>query len=149
MKIDKDTWVLVADGGKALVLRNAGTPMHPQIEVVRSGAHDNPPTREQGDDRPGRTNESTGMRRSSMEAPDLHQREERRFLAAALTALAGDLSTGAFKRLLIVAPPIALGMIRDEMPAHLSGVVTASLDKDLVHQPVPRIAAALGDWEVD
>lgn len=52
-RLKHDTWVLVADGEKALFLRNEGDAEYPNLEVVREMHDDNPPTREQGTDQPG------------------------------------------------------------------------------------------------
>jgi len=46
--------VLVGDGRKALFLRNGGTATHVQLTTERVLEQDNPPTRLQGSDRPGR-----------------------------------------------------------------------------------------------
>ena len=46
--------VVVADGRRARVLRNIGTPRHISFETELEMEQDNPPTREQGTDRPGR-----------------------------------------------------------------------------------------------
>ena len=54
MKIASDAWILVADGEKYLVLRNEGSPAAPHLQVIRESEAENPPTREQGSDRPGR-----------------------------------------------------------------------------------------------
>ena len=54
MRIDNGTWVLVADGEKFVLLQNNGNRAHLDLRVVRAGAVENPPTREQGTDRPGR-----------------------------------------------------------------------------------------------
>jgi protein required for attachment to host cells len=53
--IPSNALVMIGDGRKALFLRNRGTPRH--VELITEGeiAQDNPPTREQGSDRPGRT----------------------------------------------------------------------------------------------
>ena len=61
--------VLVADGAYALVLRNDGDGVFPNLRLERAYEQDNPATRDQGSDKPGRTNDSQG-RRSAMEATD-------------------------------------------------------------------------------
>ncbi|RUY28340.1 Host attachment protein, partial [Mesorhizobium sp. M7A.F.Ca.CA.001.13.2.1] len=60
-------WVIVADGEKALFLRNAGDNKYPNLEVVQEMQQDNPPTREQGSDSPGRYREGTSEQRREEE----------------------------------------------------------------------------------
>ena len=52
IKLEHDLWVVVADGEKALFLRNEGDAKYPNFEVFREVHEENPPTREQGTDRP-------------------------------------------------------------------------------------------------
>src|SRR6185312_11462498 len=50
-RLKHGVWVVVADGEKALFLRNEGDAQYPNLQVVRTIHEDNPPTREQGTDR--------------------------------------------------------------------------------------------------
>ena len=68
--VPHNTLVLVGDGQKALFLRNKGHALHVQLVVEQVLERDNPPTREQGTDRPGRSNASVGVARSAMEETD-------------------------------------------------------------------------------
>ena len=78
MRIDNGTWVLVADGEKFVLLRNNGNRAHLDLRVIRAGAVENPPTREQGTDRPGRLdNAAAGPR--AVEETDWHRMEKERF----------------------------------------------------------------------
>lgn len=146
MKIKDGTWVFVADGSRAIVLQNNGTPMKPQFTVVRSHTLENSPTRELGRDKPGRMPDASQPHRSSMEAPDLHEREEERFLRAELEELSADLSHGRFKSLVVIAPPVALGRLREAIDEHLNACVVASFDKGLAQMPVQDIAKAIAKF---
>ena len=66
IKLRHGMWVLVADGEKALFLRNQGDAQYPNLEVVRELHEENPPTREQGTDRPGRFNDGPTVHRSAV-----------------------------------------------------------------------------------
>lgn len=146
MKIKDGMWVFVADGSRAIVLQNEGTPMHPQLSVVRSHSLENAPTRELGRDKPGRMPDSSLPHRSSMEAPDLHEREEERFLKAELDELSADFARGRFKSLVVIAPPVALGRLRDAIDDHLNAAVVASFDKGLAQMPMPDITKAIANF---
>ena len=66
-RLHNNARVLIADGARALVLRNDGDAVSLNLKLVKSYGQDNPPTHEQGADKPGRINDSLG-RRSAMEA---------------------------------------------------------------------------------
>ena len=59
--------LIVCDGGKALIMRNAGTMERPKLQMVETLQHEVPPTRELGSERPGRVYASTGAARSAVE----------------------------------------------------------------------------------
>ena len=66
--------VFVGDGRKALFLRNAGDEKFPNLTTERVFNDENPPTRVQGTDRPGRAFRRAGAnRRSSVETTDWHE----------------------------------------------------------------------------
>lgn len=133
--------VLVTDGAKALVFRNEGDAVAPELKLVRSYSQDNPPTRQQGTDKPGRTNASVGTNRSSMETPDWHSIAEAEFVAGIAEDMNKDLRAGDFETLVVVAPPVALGVYRKAAPDALVKVTVAELDKDLVKHPAKDITA--------
>src|SRR5208337_1796611 len=54
LSIPHDAFVFVGDGRKALFLRNEGDEVFPNLVTERVFVDDNPPTHEQGTDRPGR-----------------------------------------------------------------------------------------------
>ena len=68
-QVPQDALVLVGDGKKALLLRNKGTAHDVSFVVEQCLEQDNPPSREQGEDRPGRSATVTGQRRSAVEEP--------------------------------------------------------------------------------
>ena len=86
--ISHNALVLIGDGQKALFLRNKGTAHQVRLKVEQVLAQDNPATREQGTDRPGRSVSSVGTARSAVEEVDWHHIAKERFageIAEALT----------------------------------------------------------------
>ena len=79
-RLNHNTRVLVTDGGRAIVFRNAGQVGRPDLQQFKAYHQDNPPNREQATDKPSRVQESVGQRRSSAEQPDYHQQTEDRFI---------------------------------------------------------------------
>lgn len=132
------TRVLVADGAYALVLRNDGDGMFPNLRLERAYEQDNPATRDQGSDRPGRTNDSLG-RRSAMETTDWHKVAEDRFVQRIADDMAQDLKAGAFTSFVLAAPAVALGEFRKASSRALSGVTIMEIDKDLTNHPIDKI----------
>ena len=80
LKIDKGGWIVVCDGAKALVLENAGGRMRPSLRTREVFDQPDQKTGELGTDMPGRSFNSVGARRSSVEQTDWHEQEEARFL---------------------------------------------------------------------
>ena len=60
ISIAPDDWVVVCDGRKWLILENKGDADFLNLVIREERRGDNPPTREQGTDRPGRTHFSAG-----------------------------------------------------------------------------------------
>ena len=137
-RLHNNTRVLIADGARALVLRNEGDAVSPNLKLVKSYGQDNPPTHEQGADKPGRTNDSLG-RRSAMEATDYHRLAEDKFIQQVADDMAKDLAAGAFTELVVVAPPIALGEYRKAASPVLAKATIREIDKDLTKHPVGEI----------
>src|ERR1041385_3875181 len=79
-KLPHDALVFIGDGRKALFLRNAGDEQIPDLRTEQVFKEDNPPSHEQGTDKPGRGFASAGSpRRSGMEETDWDDLEENRF----------------------------------------------------------------------
>jgi protein required for attachment to host cells len=144
MWIAHDTWILVGDGRKALVLRNAGTPQQPSLELV-DVLHDgaNPPTREQGTDRPGRVIQSAIGKRSAVEQTDWHEIGEDRFAATVASRLAAAANQKRFEQIILVAPPATLAALRKQLDGKMQARISAEVGKDLTNHPLPEIARLL------
>jgi protein required for attachment to host cells len=132
--------VLVADGTRALFLRNDGdaTAAHLKTELVLTD--DNPPTREQGTDRPGHAGKIPGtQRRSGMEPTDWHDIEEHKFARRVAAAAEELVRTHHIKALLLAAPPRTLAELRRAFHDDVKQRIVAELDKDLTRHSVADI----------
>ncbi len=99
LAIPHDAFIFVGDGRKALFLRNEGDEKFPNLKTEQVFAEENPPTHEQGTDRPGRGAESSGThRRSSVEQTDWHHLEEHRFTQRVASALEALVRAAAYRR---------------------------------------------------
>jgi len=143
MLIPNDTLVLVGDGRKALFLRNKGGAGHPELVTETIMEQNNPATRDQGTDRPGRYMGSDGVSRSAVEQTDWHQQAEDRFASEVAAALYKKSHDQDFEHLIVVAPPRALGTMRSALRKEVAQKITAEIPKDLTSHPVPEIARLL------
>ncbi len=134
-------WVVVADGEKALFLYNEGDALYPNLKVFREMEHENPPSREQGTDRPGRLADTGDSHRSAVEPTDWHRIEKERFAREIADRLYAFAHKGRFDQLVLVAPPHVLGDLRKELHQEVSDRIVAEVPKDLTKHPVDRIEA--------
>jgi protein required for attachment to host cells len=86
---------------------------------------------------------SVGTARSSVEQTDWHDLAEREFLHELVGRLDTALRNGETKSFIVVAPPRALGVLRQAYTAPVRGAVRGEVDKDLVKVPVYDIEKRL------
>jgi protein required for attachment to host cells len=142
MLIPHRALIVVADGKKFLLLRNAGDLREPRLIFEGNGEKENPSTRIQGTDQPGRY-PGYGSARSAVEQTDFHQFEEDRF-AADVAELLGHLAeAGDYEKLIVVAPPRTLAELRKGFDKAVRSRIIAEIDKDLTKHSVDQIAALL------
>jgi len=143
MNIPNEALVLVGDGRKALFLRNRGTPASPNLVLEDEIEQDNPPTREQGTDRPGRKPGTDGVSRSAIEETDQHQRAEQRFAARLADTLYQMGHAHRFQALVVVAPPRMLGDLRAALHPEVAQRVVGEVPKDLLSHSIPELTRLL------
>ena len=139
LTIHRGEWVVVCDGKKALVLENVGDAISPNLKTREVFDHPDAKTHELGTDAPGRSFSSVGAGRSAVEQTDWHDQEENRFLRRLAAHLDAEIKAGRAKSLVLVAPPRALGMLREAYSHDLRRALRAEIDKDLVKLPVYEI----------
>jgi protein required for attachment to host cells len=150
MLVPRDTLVLVGDGRKAIFLRNRGRAVHPELFAEDIMEQENPPTHEQGTDKPGRYAGPDRTSRSATETTDWHQQAEDRFAARIAELLYKKAHDHDFEHLIVVAPPKTLGTMRSAFRKEVVEKITAEIPKDLTTHAVPDIARLLtqepGPW---
>lgn len=137
--LEHGTWVLVADGEKALFLENVTDAENPHLQVRRMEGQDNPPTREQAANRPGRVQESMSPGVRSYDDTDWHELEKDRFADDLADILYRQAHRGAFDHIVIVAPPGVLGEMRSKLHQEVSDKVVAEIDKTLTNHTLEDI----------
>lgn len=138
------TWVVVADGRKVLYLHNQGDEDIMDLRVIDKRVQDNPPTSEQGVERPGRAHDSTTPGRSAVGQTDWHQLAEDEFAAEVAQRVNEAALTNGFEHLVIVAPPRVLAELRPRLHRETRQRLVAEIDKDLTNHPVEEIQKILG-----
>ncbi len=142
--LTEGTWVLIADGEKALFLENVTDDADPCLRVIGKEEQDNPPNREQAANRPGRMQEGRpggdgAGPRSAFEDTDWHQLAKERFAADLADLLYKRAQAGAFERLVIVASSGVLGDLRREMHKEVQDRVIAEIPKVLTNHSLADI----------
>lgn len=141
----KGSWVVVADGEKALICRNMGTPRAPRLKLHHRMTQTLAPERALASDRPGRMPDPGPGQRSAMEATD-HQRLAKERLAADLADhVNACVAQGDGGRLVILAPPQLLPVLRSGLDATAAGQLIAALPKSLTHLPLSQLGAAVAE----
>jgi protein required for attachment to host cells len=145
MDIPQNAHVLVMDGGKMLLFKNDGSEAEPVLNIVTHLVQDSAATRDQGSERPGRTHESVGTRRSSHEQTNFHQQDEDQFAAEAADMLKREVLAHHIDALLIVAAPRTLGELRKQLHSEVERRVIGEISKDVARRPTDEIMAAIAD----
>jgi protein required for attachment to host cells len=143
MKVEHGTVVMVADGSKLLVLRNEGDEKYAVLETIAHEQQDNPATREQGTDAPGRSFSSTGDARSSYGETDWHQQAEDAFARHAAEVLERAAGQHPEAGIVVIAAPRTLGQLRKAYGRATSERLIAEIDKDLAGHTTDDVIAAL------
>ncbi len=142
------TWVLVAHEAGARLFENLG----PGKGLRLLEDIDHPEGRQRdGDfdaDRPGRSfrRNAGDVRRSAMsrsEGP--HDRVISDFARALASKLQKARTAGQYDRLVLVAPPKFLGLLRSSLDAPTAGCVVGSLNKDLASSDQKELVKHLGE----
>ena len=106
IQIPSGALLLVADGRRALFLKNVGTAMSVQLEITDvMEAEPNPPNREQGSGPADRVVHQSKVRgTSTVDTPDYHSRAENEFLVRVMSALDGHVQQQNAHAVVLVAP---------------------------------------------
>ncbi|HJS11470.1 host attachment family protein [Sphingopyxis sp.] len=140
-----NTLVVVADGRKALFLRNQGDAR--QIDL-RTTSHQEREDRKDSDIKTDASGQSpapagTGLAGGTMGEPDFHQQEEDRFarnLAEKINAMA---LAGKFDALVVIAPARTMGELRPLWHKEVRARLVGEHVKAMTDRPVSDIEALL------
>jgi len=143
MRLSAETLLVLADGSKAVFFRNQGFNGQVRLKQLQRFGIKNLASHEMGWDRAGRAFAPVGARRSAYEIPDFHEAEEARFLEDIAQAIEGEMSQGQFFKLVIMAPPRALGLLRELLSSDTLDKVSLVLPKDYLNTPISDLEEIL------
>lgn len=144
-RLTKGTWVLIADGEKALVLKNQTDHEDPYLTVLTKEEQENPPDRAQSENRRGRFNDGPSVQRSAVEDTDWHQLAKDRFADELNDMLYKRAHKGAFSEIVVVASPSVLGQLRSKMHQEVESRVIAEVPKTLTNHGLDDIEKIVRD----
>jgi protein required for attachment to host cells len=104
---------------------------------VRVFEEENPPTHEQGTDRPGRGFKRAATdRHGSMETTDWHQLEKEHFIERVAGVMEELVRTEDVKAIVVVAPSRTLAKLQLAIPPSIKKRIIAEVEKDLTKRPI-------------
>lgn len=131
--VPPDALVVVADGAKAILLRNAGTGSELSLKEERRIT-------------PKSLSAEGGQGPSGVRPGDQtpHQTEEATFAKQLAEALYAMRHKGDYKQLVLIADPQTLGQMRDCLHKEVEASMAFTLGKDYTNQSIAEIEKALG-----
>ncbi|AKH42118.1 protein required for attachment to host cells [Altererythrobacter atlanticus] len=143
MKIENGALVLVADGQKLLLFRNEGDEKYPVLTTLVHDEAQNPASRMQGDDTPGRTRSSSGEMRSSYQETNWHDEGEEAFSRKAAESLEKCAEANPEGEIVVIADPHSLGQLRQHYGNATRARLCGEIAKDLVRHTTDDIVNAI------
>jgi protein required for attachment to host cells len=137
-------WILVANQAEARIYSADRIPRN--LILVETLIHEEGAAhaRDLTSDAPGRVHDRMGSSRHSME-PDTGVKEEgrRRFVKEMVARLESAHFRGDYDRLVLLAAPAVLGVIRKTLSNKLTKAVIKEISKDVIGQDLDKIQAQL------
>jgi protein required for attachment to host cells len=126
------TWVVVAESSRARIFEASG--QGAELQELSDLVH--PASRLKGQalmsDSPGRAFDSKGRGRHAMsQETDVRRNESKIFADEIANQLEAGRTGGKFGRLILVAPPEFLGLLRASLGPETAGLVAATVNKNI------------------
>ena len=141
MKQDK-TWVIVTNSETARLFEFFGR-VKPIVPLKDHVWH--APEINEDADMPGVTHSSVGQSQRKLAPHTGPDKQADAFAHLIADKLARAAQSGAFERLIIIAAPRMIGLLRAQLEPSVQAMVDAEIDKDLTHMPVEKVEHALKD----
>ena len=143
----KNTWVVVADGMRARILRReAAGHFAPATDQDFYDADAHGHSRDLKSAAPGRAFDTgSGAHHAMQPRHDPHALEKERFVQHIASVVNDAAARSAFDRLILVAPPRVLGVLRAALDERARARILGEVHKDLVRAPLDQLAAHIKD----
>jgi len=137
-------WILVANQAEARIYSAERIPGDLMLVKTLSNDEGAAHARDLTSDAPGRVHDRMGSARHSME-PNTGVKEEqrRRFVKEMVDQLKAAFLRGDFSRLILLAAPAVLGVLRKTLHSELSRALIKEIPKDVIGQDLNKIKAQL------
>ncbi|GAA6158402.1 MULTISPECIES: host attachment family protein [Ruegeria] len=139
--LSQGTWIVIADGEKALFMENITDAEDPNLMIVSVEETDGPAGRPS--DRAGRRADAGPNQKSAVEEPKWKAQAKSLFVQDVANLLNRKGLKGAYKRLVLVASPHVLGLLRRRLHSEVLGKVVAEVDKTLTNHPLHKVEQVL------
>jgi protein required for attachment to host cells len=139
LNVPASSLVLVCDGSKAVFYKNTGTALAISLGAISTLEEHHPPNRELGSERPSRVVDSMDGSHSAVKETDWQQVAEEGFLHSVASRLDELITSHRTSVLILIAPPRALGVLRERLSDAVKRVEKAEIAKDLVKTPKSRL----------
>ena len=143
MKLKTDTWVVVANGNKYLILNNQGWPDHLDLRVLKHDEIDVPQTQDLARDRAGRQQDKFRHGVSGFKQVDEHEARETAFAKDLVAKLNQRAEEKRFDDIVIIADPETLGEMRPTYSGYLKDRLVGEIAKDLTNLTIPDIESVV------
>ncbi len=147
MRVLSTDLVALLDGQRLVLARNTTGNGAINLAIVESVSSDGKPTRALGRDRPGRTLDGAGDRRTGYSQPDLHETHEIQFIEESINTIDTHRRAGGYSRVVLAAAPKALGILRNRFSHHPSPFSFIEVPKNYTKTPISEVSRLLADYE--
>jgi len=143
--VKNKTWVIVAESGRARIYEAGASDTG--LTEIQDLVHPESRMHEQNitSDLPGRTHDrqGTGARHAKVESTPIKEHEAKSFAKEIASILDAGRKQSAFDKLVIMAPPAFLGLLRKQLSAATLKTVVREVDKNLLHNSPDEIRSYL------
>ncbi|WP_037310071.1 host attachment family protein [Ruegeria halocynthiae] len=139
--LEQGTWVVIADGEKALFMENITDAEDPNLVVVSVEEQDAPSPKPS--DRAGRRYDRGPNQKFAVEEPKWKTHAKSLFVQDLANLLNRKGLKGSFERLVLVASPHVLGLLRRRLHGKVLAKVVAEVDRTLTNHPLHKVEQVL------
>ena len=140
----KKTWIIVANQAEVQIYSSDRLPGDLLLVDVLENKEGATHPRDLVSDAPGRSFDRSGSGRHAIEPnTDVKEEQRRRFVKEMVERLRTTQLKGGFDKLVLLAAPAVLGVIRKTLPPDLTKIVIKEIPKDVIGQSVDKIQSQL------